>query len=76
MFIDSGDEVPRGFTHIANVTICTNKTVKNNCKTDRFSVKDRANTETNTEYQLKMKEAMHIKWIEPKLNKQVKHYTY
>ena len=35
------------------------------------SVIDRA----TTEYQLKMKEAMHIEWIRPKLDKQVKHYT-
>ena len=41
------------------------------CNKDCFSVIDRA----TTEYQLKMKEAMRIKWIPPKLNKQVKHYT-
>ena len=41
------------------------------CNKDCFSVIDQA----TTEYQLKMKEAMHIKWIRPKLNKQVKHYT-
>ena len=29
VFIDSGDEVPRGFTHIANLTVCTNKFVNN-----------------------------------------------
>ena len=37
------------------------------CNKDCFL--DRA----TTEYQLKMKEAMHIKWIRPKLNEQVKH---
>ena len=36
------------------------------CNKDCFSVIDQA----TTEYQLKMKEAMHIKWIQPKLNKQ------
>ena len=41
------------------------------CNKDCFSVIDRA----TTQYQLKMREVMHIKWIQPKLNKQVKHYT-
>ena len=27
VFIDSGDEVPDSFTHIANLTACTNKFV-------------------------------------------------
>ena len=29
MFIDSGDEVPCGFTRIANLKVCTNKFVNN-----------------------------------------------
>ena len=29
VFIDSGDEVPCGFTHITNFTVCTNKFVNN-----------------------------------------------
>ena len=41
------------------------------CNKDCFSVIDR----TTTESQLKMKEAIHIKWIRTKLNKQVRHYT-
>ena len=41
------------------------------CNKDCFSVIDRA----TTAYQFKMKEAMHIKSIRPKFNKQVKHYT-
>ena len=41
------------------------------CNKDCFSVIGRA----TTEYQLKIKEVMHIKWIPPKLNKHVKHYT-
>ena len=41
------------------------------CNKGCLSVIDRA----TTKYQLKMKEAIHIKWIRPKLNKQVKHYT-
>ena len=41
------------------------------CNKDCFSVIDCV----TTEYQLKMKESMHIKWSQPKLNKQVKHYT-
>ena len=42
------------------------------CNKDCFSMID----QTTAEYQLKMKEAMYIKWIRPKLNKQVKYYIY
>ena len=41
------------------------------CNEDCFSVIGQATTEC----QLKMKEAMDIKWIRPKLNKQANHYT-
>ena len=54
------------FKHLQESRVCNNV-----CNKDCFSVIDRA----TTEYQLKMKEAMHIKWIRPELNKQVKHYT-
>ena len=54
------------FKHLQESRACNSV-----CNKDCFSVIDRA----TTEYQLKMKEAMHIKWIRPKLNKQVKHYT-
>ena len=54
------------FKHLQESRICNSM-----CNKDCFSVIDRA----TTEYQLKMEEAMHIKWIQPKLNKKVKHYT-
>ena len=54
------------FKHLQESRAC-NCVCNKNC----FSVIDR----TTTEYQLKMKEAMHIKWIRPKLYKQVKHFT-
>ena len=54
------------FKHLQKSRACNSV-----CNKDCFSVIDRA----TTEYQLKIKEAMHIKWIRPKLNTQVKHYT-
>ena len=55
------------FKHLWESRVCNSV-----CNKDCFSVIDRATTES----QSKMKEAMHFKWIRPKLNKQVKHYTY
>ena len=49
------------FKHLRKSRVCNSV-----CNKDCFSVIDQA----TTEYQLKMKEAMHIKWIQPKLNKQ------
>ena len=40
-----------------------------NCDNDCFSVLDSA----STQYQLRLKEAMHIQWEKPNLNRQVKH---
>ena len=54
------------FKHLRESRACNSV-----CNKDCFSVIDRA----TTEYELKMKEAMHIKWFRPKLNKQVKYYT-
>ena len=54
------------FKRLKESPICNSE-----CNKDCFSVIERAATEC----QLKMKEAMHIKWIQLKLNKQVKHYT-
>ena len=54
------------FKHLQDSRAC-----KSVCNKDCFSTIDPA----TTEYQLKMKEAMHIKWIRPKLKKQVQHYT-
>ena len=55
------------FKHQQESRICNGQ-----CNEDCFSVIGRATTEC----QLKMKEAMDIiKWIRPKLNKQVNHYT-
>ena len=55
------------FKHLQESHMCNSDGNK-----DCFSVINQA----VTEYQLKRKEAMHIKWIQPKLNKQVKHYKY
>ena len=60
------DPKSNNFKHLQESRICNSEWNK-----DCFSVIDRA----TTEYQLKMKEAMHIKGIQPKLNKQPKHYT-
>ena len=54
------------FQHLQDSRACNSV-----CNKDYFSVIDRA----TTEYQLKMKEAMHIEWMRPKLNKEIKHYT-
>ena len=54
------------FKHLQESRACNSV-----CNKDCFSVIDRA----TTEYQLKMKEALHIKLIQQKLNKQIKHYT-
>ena len=54
------------YKHLQESCICNSV-----CNKDCFSIIDPA----TTEHQLKMKEAMHIKWIQPKLNKQVNHYT-
>ena len=40
-----------------------------NCNNDCFSIIDSA----STQYQLRLKEAMHIQWEKPDLNRQVKH---
>ena len=42
-----------------------------NAGTTDFSIIDRA----STEYELKIKESMHIKWLEPSINKQRKTFT-
>ena len=54
------------FKHLQESRACNSV-----CDKDCFSVIDC----TTTEYQFKMKETMHIKWMRPNLNKQVKHYT-
>ena len=45
---------------------------KSLCSEDCFSILDTA----DTKYILKIKEALHMSWIKPDLNKQVKHYKY
>ena len=52
------------FSHLRN-----NKSCKLACNESCFKVIDSA----RSEYTLKLKEAMHIKWIKPKLNGQKKH---
>ena len=54
------------FKHLQESRICNSV-----CSKDCFSVIDWETTEN----QLKMKKSMHIKCIQLKLNKQVKHYT-
>ena len=54
------------FRHLQESRVCNSVYNK-----DYFSIIDRA----TAEYQLEMKEAMHIKWIRPKFNEQVKYYT-
>ena len=54
------------FKHLQESRICNSV-----CSKACFSVIDPA----TAEYQLKMKEALYVKWIQPKLNKQVKYYT-
>ena len=44
---------------------------KENCNKSSFKIIDQA----NTEFQLKIKEAIHIAWEKPTLNKQIKHIT-
>ena len=54
------------FRHLRN-----NQTCKRACTESCFKVIDSA----RSEYTLKVKEAMHIKWLNPTLNKQKKHIT-
>ena len=52
------------FKHLEENQACKNKNNK-----DSFSILDYA----KTDYELALKEAMHIKWLNPKLNGQKKH---
>ena len=54
------------FKHINSNTNC-----KDLCTNDCFNILDSA----STEYQLKIKEGLHIEWEKPVLNKQVKHIS-
>ena len=54
------------FKHLQESRMCNNE-----CNKDCFLVIYGA----TTEYQLKMKEAMNIKWIQPKLNKRAQNFT-
>ena len=50
----------------------SSNTCKNACNDSCFKVLDSA----KTHYQLKIKEALHILWEGPNLNKQVQHYNF
>ena len=52
------------YKHLNSNVLC-----KNSCNESSFKIIDRA----DTEYSLKLKEALHIKWIKPKLNAQKCH---
>ena len=58
LFTDKASHV---FKHLQKQEKC-----RNSCNESCFSIIDRA----NTEYKLRIKEAMHIQWSKPKINKQ------
>lgn len=62
----SRDKNSHIFKHLSESAICKNVS-DDNC----FSILDNA----QTKYQLKIKEALHILWQQPSLNKQVIHYN-
>ena len=64
LFSDKNSHV---FKHVQSSDAC-----KNACSETRFKVIDSA----RTHYQLKIKEALHIMWDGPSLNKQVQHYNF
>ena len=49
----------------------TNRNCKDLCDTECFEIID----STTSSYRFKLKEAMHITWEKPSLNKQVKHVS-
>ena len=59
-----GDKASHVYKHLKE-----NKACRAVCNKDAFEVLDNA----PTDYQLKIKEAIHIKWENPSLNSQVKH---
>ena len=60
----SGDKSSHVFKHLNASTKCREAS-----STKSFEILDTA----KTEYQVKLKEAMHIKWLNPALNQQVTH---
>ena len=61
-----GDKNSHVYKHIHSNAQC-----KESANNERFSFIDT----DSTEYKIKIKEAMHIKWLRPSLNHQVKHVT-
>ena len=57
----SKDKASHIYKHLENNQVCRDQSSAND-----FTVIDHA----NTEYQLRIKEAIHIQWLNPKLNKQ------
>ena len=64
LFIDNNSRV---YKHLQ-----TSKTCKDSCDESCFKVTDSAKTYN----QLKVKEALHILWEGPNLNKEVQHYNF
>ena len=64
LFSDKNSHI---FKHLQSSDAC-----KNACNETCFKVIDSA----RTHYQLKIKEALHIMWEGPSLNKQVQHYNF
>ena len=62
----SSDKKSHVYKHLRNRITCLHA-----CNESSFSIIDYA----STEYKLKIKEAMHIKWLRPVINKQKKSYT-
>ena len=55
------------FKHLKGSVVC-----KEACNDSCFKVLDSA----NTSFKLKIKEALHIQWERPDLNKQIQHYNF
>ena len=60
------DKNPNIFKHLKGSVVC-----KEACNDSCFKVLDSA----NTSFKLKIKEALHIPWDRPDLNKQIQHNT-
>ena len=57
----NADTTSHVYKHLREKTEC-----RSSCDESCFKIIDKA----NTEYQLRIKEAMHIQWLAPKINKQ------
>ena len=64
LFTDKNSNI---FKHLKGSAAC-----KEACNDSCFTVLDSA----NTSFKLKIKEALHIQWERPDLNKQIQHYNF